>query len=464
MYSSRGRTRTKLCRNYALGYCPQGSQCNYIHASPPTSIASLSTPTSRLQMMLPNPGGQSAVPSLMSAANMWPAASGSGTEISAHNAGSTKTSPSGPMRPLSWRTTLCRHFVKNNGQCPLGDDCGYIHDLHLANSALQDVRFHNPRETLGTRVASTSRPGGDKSKAGTKHSHCWAYIQGLCHFVDCPYLHPVNVDLFVPHTPCLAWPNCPRGPLCRFKHPEPIIPKVAWLPQPSLGPIGNIPALSQSNLSSSPFLNVLPPLTSGTAESPMSGAFQFQGTTYFPVLSQLAPAPPPVIAPLAPRITLPSFNTAFDWQPQYNAEPIVEPQLLGSIPTSPMYEYISTQDPVQAPMPSSSISLQDAALRALAGPSQLNTTRHPLPPAGPNRPDFPDHEFPYVPPTEQRVGHTRRISVAVESREESDVHAASRPRSRRPPWQAHLAHKSWAAATSDKPNASSSAQQLLFQT
>lgn len=28
------------------------------------------------------------------------------------------------FRPLSWRTTLCRHFVKNQGWCPLGDDCG----------------------------------------------------------------------------------------------------------------------------------------------------------------------------------------------------------------------------------------------------------------------------------------------------------------------------------------------------
>ncbi|OJT03589.1 hypothetical protein TRAPUB_5765 [Trametes pubescens] len=26
-------------------------------------------------------------------------------------------------RPLSWRTALCRHFVKNKGWCPVGDDC-----------------------------------------------------------------------------------------------------------------------------------------------------------------------------------------------------------------------------------------------------------------------------------------------------------------------------------------------------
>ncbi|EKM57850.1 uncharacterized protein PHACADRAFT_251735 [Phanerochaete carnosa HHB-10118-sp] len=28
------------------------------------------------------------------------------------------------FRPLSWRTTLCRHFAKNQGWCPLGDECG----------------------------------------------------------------------------------------------------------------------------------------------------------------------------------------------------------------------------------------------------------------------------------------------------------------------------------------------------
>ena len=26
-------------------------------------------------------------------------------------------------RPLSWRTTLCRHFLKNRGWCPLGEQC-----------------------------------------------------------------------------------------------------------------------------------------------------------------------------------------------------------------------------------------------------------------------------------------------------------------------------------------------------
>lgn len=65
-----------------------------------------------------------------------------------------------------------------------------IHDLSLAAHAFNDIRF----------------PGGnrnpDSGRAGTKQSHCWAYVQGLCRVRDCPYLHPVAIGLctssFVP--------------------------------------------------------------------------------------------------------------------------------------------------------------------------------------------------------------------------------------------------------------------------
>lgn len=85
--------------------------------------------------------------------------------------------------------------------------------------------------------------------------------------------------------------------------------------------------------------------------------------------------------------------------------------------------------------------MQDAALRALAGPPQSDTARHSMSLATPQRQDFSELEFPYVPPREQRAGHARRVSVVVKSKEESDVLAASRPRAHRASWQAHLAHK-----------------------
>lgn len=65
-----------------------------------------------------------------------------------------------------------------------------IHDLALASFARDDVR-NNARRASGH---GGRRPNG-KGKAGTKHSHCWAYVQGLCHVQDCQYLHPVAVHL-----------------------------------------------------------------------------------------------------------------------------------------------------------------------------------------------------------------------------------------------------------------------------
>ena len=57
-----------------------------------------------------------------------------------------------------------------------------IHDVTLAAYATNDIRFPD-----GTRPPD--------SRAGSKHSHCWAYVQGLCRVKECPYLHPVAIHL-----------------------------------------------------------------------------------------------------------------------------------------------------------------------------------------------------------------------------------------------------------------------------
>lgn len=64
-----------------------------------------------------------------------------------------------------------------------------IHDLTLAEFAKDDVRFPKSRNSSGF--------GGkhERGKAGSKHSHCWAYVQGLCHVQDCQYLHPASVQM-----------------------------------------------------------------------------------------------------------------------------------------------------------------------------------------------------------------------------------------------------------------------------
>lgn len=66
--------------------------------------------------------------------------------------------------------------------------------MALAAHATRDVRFPND-PTIGQGDA----PGKDRGKAASKHSHCWAYVQGLCRVKDCPYLHPEAIHLCAYH-------------------------------------------------------------------------------------------------------------------------------------------------------------------------------------------------------------------------------------------------------------------------
>lgn len=65
-----------------------------------------------------------------------------------------------------------------------------IHDLALGSFAKDDARFSSRRLT-----STGNGKQNERGKAGSKHSHCWAYIQGLCHVQDCPYLHPVAIHM-----------------------------------------------------------------------------------------------------------------------------------------------------------------------------------------------------------------------------------------------------------------------------
>ncbi|KAH9959038.1 hypothetical protein BJV74DRAFT_891090 [Russula compacta] len=42
----------------------------------------------------------------------------------------TTTAPK--KEDMAYKTTPCKHFTLNNGYCPWGDECGFIHDPHLA--------------------------------------------------------------------------------------------------------------------------------------------------------------------------------------------------------------------------------------------------------------------------------------------------------------------------------------------
>ncbi|KAH9917261.1 uncharacterized protein B0H18DRAFT_40834 [Fomitopsis serialis] len=475
------RARTpKLCRNYTLGYCPQGERCKYLHVVLPASSTPQATypPTQPEATQLLSTQTSTAPPlqwfqmgrpihALNATARPW--ASPPTFQV---NRDISVPPPSAPQyRSLSWRTSLCRHFSRHHGWCPLGDECNYIHDLELAAIALEDVRFPDGRPP------PEGNHGEGPPQAGSKHSHCWAYIQGLCHVEACPYLHPVQAHLFIRHTPCLQWPNCTKGALCRYKHPEPIIPKVRTLPASI-----ESPARAQ------------PP---SPVETTLGGAVQYQGTTYFPLRPQLPASPP------APSVPVPSLHI---YEPQRSNEPMVRMgygQYLGSPPWQHQVSPAALSSPLQYSTSYSSMSSLEAPGFALDVP-RMPAPMHPSYAPHPRTPPFRDRliyaanpllghptptpaepmhrrdpsiprttvpvpqsimedlhklsvaeegeeQFPYVPPKTQRAGHARRVSVALRSKEDTDALGLFSGAPARQPWQTHggrSAHKSWAPPSS----------------
>ncbi|KZT65907.1 hypothetical protein DAEQUDRAFT_813975 [Daedalea quercina L-15889] len=475
----------KLCRNYALGYCPQGDRCKYLHVIPPTSIASQSafSPTRQetaqllsTQPPVPPPHLQwyqmgRPVHALNTAAPAWAAP----PTFQVDRTNVSVPPPHAPQyRSLSWRTTLCRHFSRNHGWCPLGDECNYIHDLELAAIALEDIRFPDGRPP-----PEDTRADG-LPQAGSKHSHCWAYIQGLCHVESCPYLHPVQAHLFIRHTPCLQWPNCTKGALCPFKHPEPIIPKVRMLP-PSIEPAPS----------------AQPP---SPVETTLGGAVQYHGTTYFPLKPQLPVSPPaPSVRIYEPQRSNEPMAVPMGYHPPYLGSPPWHQQLSPVSPPplqySTSYSSMSSMEtpsfaldvprlPVPLP-PSYGLHPRTPPFRdrrpiyaahPAAPPLPQQRAAHPAPQMHRRDPSIPrttvpvpqaimdglqtlsvaeerEEPFPYVPPQTQRAGHARRVSVALRSKEDTDALGlfSGAPAATRQPWQTHGArstHKSWAPPSS----------------
>ncbi|KAI0791217.1 hypothetical protein C8Q75DRAFT_805576 [Abortiporus biennis] len=347
------------------------------------------------------------------------------------------------FRPLSWRTTLCRHYIKNQGWCPLGDECGYIHDLSLAAHAHNDIRFPDSQRS--------GRGSNNRGRAGSKHSHCWAYVQGLCRVKDCPYLHPVAVNLFVPHTPCLAWPNCSRGALCAYKHPEPLMPKMSdVLPPPP-------PPAQPQQKPPSPIL-VIP-----TGSLQYQGT-QYQGTTYFPVSSpggipQVQPAPVGVSQP-SPHYTWTTYS------PIASAPSGYSPYSPESNPfPSPYYETGPSLPPVTVAQQTGSSYTDGNMYPNMRFPVQMsegtwvgeNQDVEEKTPTATYKESTDSEvvieEFPYKPPTQQRPGHARRISVALKSKDDCDALGLDSPsqtptRVKRESWMRHSqrdapTHRSW---------------------
>ncbi|KAI0290365.1 hypothetical protein BC826DRAFT_1027265 [Russula brevipes] len=119
---------------------------------------------------------------------------------------------------MAYKTTPCRHFTLNQGWCPYGDGCGFIHDPELewlpisertsgrSTPSSTTLVGHKPSLPDKTAAESSADPPLSVSSRG---AHCWGYIQGVCpHAEQCKYLHPADIVPYIKYTPCLIWPRC----------------------------------------------------------------------------------------------------------------------------------------------------------------------------------------------------------------------------------------------------------------
>ncbi|KAG1752206.1 hypothetical protein EDB19DRAFT_1097752 [Suillus lakei] len=286
--------RTKTCRNFIAGQCAYGKKCTFIHPPPvPFSPSNILSPFAR-QLVLDWSALQpkeSATAPQHPVAGPTVAAPVHETPFSPSPLSSAPIPGTGEnmiVRPKNWRTQACKHFVRTQGWCPVGDSCNFIHDATLPSSRCSD-QIRNERDgSLGSDACVKEPWNTDSATMGATRAHCWAYIQGMCMNPGCQLLHPEDVSPYVAYTPCFRWPNCSDGAYCAFRHHVAIpvsvsAPAPLPLPLPSIGI--RVPVIP----------NYGPPVSSETSALPC-GSYEIDGTTYFtpqiPVVS--LPTSPPM--------------------------------------------------------------------------------------------------------------------------------------------------------------------------
>ena len=154
------------------------------------------------------------------------------------------------------------------------------------------------------------------------------------------------------------------------------------------------------------------------------GTYEMNGTTYFPASVPSVPAPPPVTyslavhpvpykPPMAPAYPyyapptlpagyydIPNQTTVLD--PQTSFDPFAsDPMMSTELPVIPRLEDYQMSpiqhDVLQLPLSSPFAPIGDLGLTSTTGKPTATQ----------------EHEFPYRPPKNQRVGHARRISVNI---------------------------------------------------
>lgn len=175
--------------------------------------------------------------------------------------------------------------------------------------------------------------------------------------------------------------------------------------------------------------SIYPPLQSETQAVPPSdtqtslpsGAYEMNGTTYFPTSVPSVPAPAPYSVPVHsapyhhpmvqayPYYAPPTLPASYNQPTSVRLQTSFDPFSPDSMMNSELRVIPRLEDYQMSPIQHDVLSLPPSALSALTGDLALTTNK-----------DKPEHDFPYRPPTTQRIGHARRISVNVKKQERAN--------------------------------------------
>ncbi|KAF9445039.1 hypothetical protein P691DRAFT_777850 [Macrolepiota fuliginosa MF-IS2] len=305
-----------VCRQYIQGYCSYGSKCKYNH--PPVGERWPGTRSHPLTSQANYNTGY------------WPSSQNTHSNARIENQYSDVPQPqqqysaagrllgNDPKKIrsiIAWKTTPCKHFVKNNGWCPLGDACNFIHDWQLIHSTMWN------RDIIRQTAESSSRPDGTQKAT----SHCWAHVQGFCGARNCPHFHPADIQPYVKYTPCPAWILCDRRSTCPFKHFDALSPASQDSEPITAPPPPPPPPPPQIYYPPPP--PPPPPVAYTPPTLPVPNPVELNGTTYFPIAHDtplpeefqysMLSEPVPVPLPIATTVHIPPH-------PPLN-EPIIPP-------------------------------------------------------------------------------------------------------------------------------------------
>ncbi|KAF8452497.1 hypothetical protein L210DRAFT_3518778 [Boletus edulis BED1] len=379
--------RTKLCRNFADGVCPFGQKCSFLHPAltPSPSSFSLAQRAFSWNALL--------LPQLLALSN----------QQTTQNRRKKYKYP-------------CRHFIRTGGWCPAAGQCKFQHDVAaLLSAGIQKADCAPPFATDAHGDGGRTISGGVLMGRQSSSPLIVSRIHSDPQYTEAELMPPssstrypsMSAGVLGDHSDQpVYWPNHTW---------QPYLPYYAAVPAMSISATAGLCSVAQQGVypPSQPPVQTVPPRETQTS-LPM-GSYEVHGTTYFPA----APPPPPSSMPVHPIPFNPTVTPAYpyyappalhaghydihnrttDVGPQASFDPFASDRMMPSeLPVIPRLEDYQ-MSPVQ----------QDVLMPPLSSPSApsgLTTTSDKLTATK-------EHEFPYRPLKDQRVGHARRISVNI---------------------------------------------------